>query len=65
MDRLEGVLAVLGIVARGHVQVLASDVRGYNRQVAIFILLLAEELLKFESHHRASRQPERQTESHT
>ena len=64
VDRLEGVLAVLGVVARGHVQVLASDVRGDNRQVAIFILLLAEELLKLESHHGASRQPERQSETH-
>ena len=64
VDRLEGVLAVLGVVARGHVQILASDVRGDNRQVAIFILLPAEEFLKLESHHRASRQPKRQTEAH-
>ena len=31
----------------------------------IFILLLAEEFFKLESHYGASRQPERQSETHT
>ena len=63
VDGLEGVLAVLGIVTGSHIEVLASDVRGHYREVAIFILLPAKELLEFESHDGTSREPERQAHS--
>ena len=49
VDRLERVLAIFGIVAGGDVEVFAADVRRHNLLVAVFLLDLLEELLKFES----------------
>ena len=61
VDRLERVLAVFGVVARGYVEVFAADVRRHNLLVAVFLLDLLEKLLKFESELCATREPQRQT----
>ena len=63
MDRLEGVLAVLGVVAGGHVQVLAADVRGDDRQVSDLRLLAAQESLHRIAHLRAAGQPQGQAQA--
>ena len=64
VDRLEGVLAVLGIVARGDVELLVADVRGDDLLVAVLLLHVAQELLQTVAQCGALRQPERKTLAH-
>ena len=46
VDRLERVLAILCIVARGNIEVLVTDMRSDNLLVAVLLLNLAEETLQ-------------------
>ena len=64
MDGLEGILAVLGVVAGGHIEFLAADVRGDDLQVAVFGLLLPEEVLQGVAERRALREPQRKARTH-
>ena len=65
MDRLEGILAVLGIVAGSHIQLLATDMRSDDLLVAVFIQFATEEFLQFITHDGTAREPERQTHADT
>ena len=60
MDRLERVLAVLGVVSGSDVELLAADVRGHNLQVAVLLLDALEEVLELEAQLRPAGKPERQ-----
>ena len=64
MDGLEGVLAVLGIVAGGHIEFLAADMRGDDLEIAVFGLLLPEEVLQGVAQGRALREPQGQARAH-
>ena len=64
VDRLEGVLAVLGIVARGDVELLVADVRGDDLLIAVLLLHVAQELLQTVAQCGALRQPERKALAH-
>ena len=61
VDGLERVLAVFGVVARGYVEVFATDMRRHNLLVTVLLLDLLEKLLQFESELCATREPQRQT----
>ncbi len=63
VDRLERILAVLGPVAGSYIELLASDMRGDYRKVAVLIKFPAEEVLELESHDGAPREPQRQPEA--
>ena len=64
MDGLEGILAVLGVVAGGHIEFLAADMRGDDLQIAVFGLLLPEEVLQGVAERRALREPQGQARAH-
>ena len=49
----------------GHIQVLASDMRGHDREIAKLALLAAEEVLQGVAHHGSSREPQRKPEADT
>ena len=50
-------------MAGSDVKVLASDMRGNDRKIAVLILLLAKEFLKLEPHHGTPGEPERKAHS--
>ncbi len=64
VDGLERVLAVLGVVARGDVELLVADVGGDDLLVAVLLLHAAQELLQAVAQRGALREPQRQTLAH-
>ena len=64
VDRLERVLAVFGVVARGHVQFLVADMRGNHLLVAVFLLHAPQELLQTVAQCGTFGQPQGQALSH-
>ena len=64
VDRLERVLAILGIVAGGDVELLVAYVRGDYLLVAVAALYFTEELLQAVTKSGALGQPERKTGAH-
>ena len=61
VDRLERVLAVLGVVARRDIEVFHADVRRDDLQVAVSFLHIAQEVLQTVPQRGALGQPQRQS----
>ena len=64
MYGLERILAVVGVVAAGHIEVLATDMRCYHLLVAIARLYLAQHILHAEAQFCAFGQPDGQSLAH-
>ena len=64
MYRLEGVLAILRVMARGDIELLVAYVGGDYLLVTIFLLNLAEELLKTVTQGGTLGKPEGKTGAH-
>ena len=61
MDGLEGVLAVVGIVAGGDIEVLGTDMRGDNFLIAVVLLNLTQHVLQAQTEIGALGEPDGQT----
>ena len=64
VDRLEAVFAVFGVVARGHIEILATNMRRHHLLVAKALLDFLEEIFKAQTQSRTLRQPKRKTLSY-
>ena len=64
VDRLERILAVFGVVARGDVEFLVADMRGDHLLVTVFFLHVAQKLLQTVAQGGAFGQPQRQALAH-
>ena len=65
VDGLETVLAIVGIVAAGHIQVLATNVRSDYLLIAITLLYLLEEVFKAETEGGSLGKPHGKSLTHT
>ena len=65
MDRLEGVLAIVSVVARSDVEALASDTRSDNLLIIVRFEELAQQVLQTQTEVGTLWQPDRQTLAHT
>ena len=64
VDRLEAVLAILGVVARRYIEILTTDMRRHHLLIAETLLNLLEEIFQAQTQSRTLRQPKRQTLSY-
>ncbi len=65
MDGLEGVLAVVGIVAGGDIEVLRSNTRRDDLLIVVGLQHVAQQLLQAQTQLSTLRQPDGQTLTHT
>ena len=63
-DGTEGVLSVVGIVARGDIEALAADMRGDNLLIAITLLHLTQMVLQTQTEVCTLRQPDGKALAH-